>query len=185
MDSMEMVSRIGHGDRTTEEMLVKKYWRGLVIMLQGLTNNRQLAEDIAQEALLIVIKRLRNEGIEKPDSLTSYLYQTARYEFLGGLRKKNNQLRLIDSAESVIDNVSSIEETWTAAETRALVTQYIRKLPVRRDREILLRFYVNEQPKQEICDALSLTPIHFDRVISRARNRFYELVKHRKHELLD
>jgi len=53
----------------------------------------------------------------------------------------------------------------------------IEQMKVPRDREILYRFYVRDQGKPLICDALDLSNAHFDRVINRARNRFRALVE--------
>jgi hypothetical protein len=40
-----------------------------------------------------------------------------------------------------------------------------------RDRDILIRSYIYDEPKGVTCEALALTPCQYDRVISRARNR--------------
>ena len=42
---------------------------------------------------------------------------------------------------------------------------------VERDKEILRRYFVFEQDKPLICQALDLTPDQFDKVLYRARNR--------------
>jgi DNA-directed RNA polymerase specialized sigma24 family protein len=53
------------------------------------------------------------------------------------------------------------------------------EMPAERDREILVRFYLNDEDKEQICRDLRLSEEHFNRVIFRARNRFRELVEHR------
>ena len=50
-----------------------------------------------------------------------------------------------------------------------------------RDREILQRFYVQEEDKERICNDLHLDGAHFNRVLFRARERFRELVM--RHEM--
>jgi hypothetical protein len=52
-------------------------------------------------------------------------------------------------------------------------------MPVARDREVLVRFYLDDQDREKICRELGLSEEHFNRVIFRARNRFRELVEHR------
>jgi len=51
------------------------------------------------------------------------------------------------------------------------VESIIASLPTLRDREIVKRFYLDEEDKAEICRSLGLSPLHFDRVIFRARQR--------------
>jgi len=53
------------------------------------------------------------------------------------------------------------------------------EMPAERDRDLLVRFYLNDEAKEEICRELRLSEQHFNRVIFRARNRFRELLEHR------
>jgi RNA polymerase sigma-70 factor (ECF subfamily) len=50
-------------------------------------------------------------------------------------------------------------------------------LPVTRDREIVKRFYLDEEDKERICGELGLSPVHFDRVIFRARQRMRAMLE--------
>jgi hypothetical protein len=58
-------------------------------------------------------------------------------------------------------------------------------LPTSRDREILIRFYLDEEDKDSICSSLRLSEAHFTRVIFRARNRFRELLERSGHHKAD
>ena len=49
----------------------------------------------------------------------------------------------------------------------------------RRDREVLVRFYLNEQPAEQICREMDLTETQFRLIKSRAKARFGELGKAR------
>jgi hypothetical protein len=55
----------------------------------------------------------------------------------------------------------------------------LEEMPVARDREVLVRFYLDDEDRETICRELRLSEEHFNRVIFRARNRFRELVEHR------
>jgi DNA-directed RNA polymerase specialized sigma24 family protein len=63
---------------------------------------------------------------------------------------------------------------WATAARRML-----EEMPVARDREVLVRFYLDDEDKGKICRELKLSEDHFNRVIFRARNRFRELVERR------
>jgi RNA polymerase sigma-70 factor (ECF subfamily) len=43
------------------------------------------------------------------------------------------------------------------------------EMPAARDRELLLRFYLNDEEKEQICQELHLSHEHFNRVIFRAQ----------------
>jgi DNA-directed RNA polymerase specialized sigma24 family protein len=49
----------------------------------------------------------------------------------------------------------------------------------RRDREVLVRFYLDEQPAEQICREMNLTETQFRLIKSRAKARFGELGKAR------
>ena len=49
----------------------------------------------------------------------------------------------------------------------------------KRDREVLVRFYLQEQTPDEICQAMQLTETQFRLIKSRAKARFGELGKRR------
>ena len=49
----------------------------------------------------------------------------------------------------------------------------------KRDREVLIRFYLDEQTPDQICQAMKLTETQFRLIKSRAKARFGELGKRR------
>jgi putative toxin-antitoxin system antitoxin component (TIGR02293 family) len=61
-----------------------------------------------------------------------------------------------------------------AEERIALVRVFLNALPAR-DRDVLIRFYVDAQPSAEICKVLGLTESEFRLIKSRAKARFARL----------
>jgi RNA polymerase sigma-70 factor (ECF subfamily) len=49
------------------------------------------------------------------------------------------------------------------------------ELPSERDRQVLFRFYLAEEDKDQICKDLGLSSLHFNRVVFRARERYRDL----------
>jgi RNA polymerase sigma-70 factor (ECF subfamily) len=47
----------------------------------------------------------------------------------------------------------------------------------KRDRDILVRFYLNEEPQEQICREMALTETQFRLLKSRAKARFGEIGK--------
>jgi RNA polymerase sigma-70 factor (ECF subfamily) len=62
-----------------------------------------------------------------------------------------------------------------AQEKAGIVRQVITELNSDRDREVLLRFYLREEEKEQICADLGLSSLHFNRVLFRARERYKQL----------
>ena len=61
-------------------------------------------------------------------------------------------------------------------EVAKIVHQVISTMRSRRDRMLLLRYYIAEEEKELICSDLNLSHLHFNRVLFRARRRFRELL---------
>ncbi|MEX2326320.1 MAG: sigma-70 family RNA polymerase sigma factor, partial [Pseudomonadales bacterium] len=113
----------------------------------------------------------RNQELKDPDCLTSYVYSTARFTFLGWRRKKDNQIELTETIDQFECPQSMIERTIMDDELANYLHNEIENLSVDRDRDILQRHYLQEQSKREICDALLLDVDLYDKVICRARQR--------------
>ncbi len=76
-----------------------------------------------------------------------------------------------------LDGIRVIDWTvWQQGESQC-VRQVIGELKTERDRQLLLRFYLAEDDKEQICSDLGLSSLHFNRVLFRARQRFKVLLE--------
>lgn len=158
----------------SEAELVEQYRGPLINMLKSMTRDHQRAEDLAHEALIIVLENLRSGKIQQPGQLKSYIFSTARFHFLGWTRRYGNQVHLVESCDVWASDESGAEGERCEEQRRDWLLYSIDSLKLERDREILKRHYIYEQVKPEVCDALALTADQFDRIISRARIRLRE-----------
>ena len=81
-----------------------------------------------------------------------------------------------DAIDLAADPTAGPAENVSTEQIRAAVRGLLDELPVQRDREILLRFYLNDEDKDSICAGLGVDSAHFNRVLFRAKERFRELV---------
>lgn len=174
--AVDLVQRIQAGDVDAEGELFREYHRGVLIILQQRTRDSALAEDLAQDTILTVLKRLRDVGIDDPRYLNRFIQQTAKYLHISWLRKSVNQTEYRESVDEDVSDEWSPENEIEREELRSLIRELLEQVTVERDREILIRYYVRDQEKAAICDALGLTSDHFDKVINRARTRFGQRV---------
>jgi RNA polymerase sigma-70 factor, ECF subfamily len=175
-----LVHRVGTGERAAETELVRRYSRGLRHVLRRRTSDQALAEDLAQDTFRIAIERLRKGPIDQPESLAAFLYSTARNLLIAHQRKEWRRGTTADSEaiELAPDDTRNPYGEVSREQVSRLVRQLLGELPVPRDREILQRFYVQEQDKEAICSALALDGLHFNRVLHRAKQRFRQLLLH-------
>jgi len=174
----DIVAGIQEGDRRAEAAFVKKYRQPVMYLLEKRAVDRERAQDLAHDAMWIVLQKLRGRSIKEPDKLSSYLYKTAINLHIGEVRKEVRHNTKSDS--DLIEMLSGPDDdqylSLIRERTGDTLKRLFEELNNDRDREILILCYLEERDKEEICEKLKLSHRHFDRVIFRARTRFRELV---------
>ena len=64
-----------------------------------------------------------------------------------------------------------------ATEQKEAIQGLLDSMPVERDRELLRRYYIYDEDKPEICRALGLDSLHFNRVLHLAKVRFRKIME--------
>lgn len=179
--SRELVERIGHGDRTAESELIARYARGVRLILLKRTGNPQLASDLCQDTFVVMLRKLRAGELRNSDSLAAFISQTAVNLSIQHFRK---EVRYEYSRDGIIElqaaHSDKNDEQLDSQTTRVMLDGVLKQLAVARDREILRRFYLSDDDKDEICRDLQLSSAHFDRVLYRAKQRMRELIDQQK-----
>lgn len=176
-----LTERIYAGDSQAEQLLVSQYWKSLFFILNRRAQDPDLAADIAQDALLLVISKARKGEVENPDAISAFIRQIGINLLIAHYRKE--QRRKTDTNDDIQvqfpDDAVSVQRKLQGEEAQLLVQQIVNELPTERDKDLLFRFFVYEQDKAVICQELDLTAAHFDRVLHRARSRLKQLIQHK------
>lgn len=173
-----LAARIHAGEHAAEGELVNRFRAGLVVLLRRWTRDPSLAEDLAQEVLLVAIERLRVRQLEDPTKLAAFLRGTAHNLAVAAQRRETRR-RTTPAGDLIDEFVDATADPLAAAERAQeahLIHRLIDELAVPRDRDLLYRHYVAGEPKSRICDELGLDAVHFNRVLHRARLRLRELL---------
>lgn len=181
VDYGRLVTRIIEGDAGAEAELVSLFKDAVLHIIRRIAKNSSLVEDFFQETFLTVIRKIRNGDLQQADSLGSFVANTARFHTIEQLRKLRQRAvsETLDQAEEVPDTAPNRLDELQASEQHAEIRKLVGELRPRY-RELLLRFYINEEPKATICADLGLTSAQFDGVLHRARNRLKALYLERK-----
>jgi RNA polymerase sigma-70 factor, ECF subfamily len=159
---------------------VYRDYPGLRALILRRVRDPDLAADILQDAAVTTLEKLRSGEIAHPEKMGGYLYRVALNHLRNHHRKDRTALSSADALDELPACVNDPEwenvgrPQWASAARRMLG-----EMPVARDREVLARFYLDDEDKETICRELRLSEEHFNRVIFRARNRFRELLEHR------
>jgi RNA polymerase sigma-70 factor, ECF subfamily len=179
-DYPNLVHRIIDGDAAAEAELVAIFKDRVFHIIRRIANNTSLVEDFSQDTFLLVIRKIRKGDLQQPESLGSFIAGVARnhaIEQMRILRKRANED--LEHAEQLPDQSPNPLDQLQISERHTEVREVIDELRPR-DRILLLRYYINEEPKEVICADLGLTREQFDRVVYRARKRFGALYLKRK-----
>jgi RNA polymerase sigma-70 factor (ECF subfamily) len=144
---------------------------GLVDVLARRARNEQLARDVLQDAIVTTLAKLSDGVPMSADVLAGYVFRTAMNHLRNHRRREQAWVADDGAIEAATDESASPADASQRDATRGLVRRVLANLDSPRDREVLVRFYLHEQEKQQICDALGLSALHFDKVIHRARER--------------
>lgn len=156
--------------------VIERDYPGLVRQFARMLRNRVLAEDLVNDAVAETLAKLHGQLIEEPERLGGFIYAVAVNLLKNHRRRICNRgdlrVAIFDDLPAGGDPTECLDRTQLAAR----VWKVIEELPMQRDREIVKRFYLDEEEKESICADLDLTPGHFDRVAFRARQRMKVLL---------
>jgi RNA polymerase sigma-70 factor (ECF subfamily) len=173
----DLVARIAAGDRDAELEFVRRFEAGVrVLMRRHCRPADPIVDDLVQEVLAGVIERLRAGAVHDAGTLPAYLQATIVYTASAEYRRRHPTLP-VETIADLPDSDSPVAHA-DAAQLAALLRAVLAELPVARDREILTRFYLNQDDKDVVCRDLCIDPSHFHRVVFRARERFRTLLEH-------
>lgn len=175
----ELVGRIVAGDPSAEDEMMRRYREGVFVIINRIVRNHAIAEDLAQEALTIILQKVRNGDVREPERLSGFICSLARNRAIEHMRKSRDLTRNeeIGKADLIPDPSPTPFEYVLSKERAAIIRQLINELKVERDRKVLYRYYIAEDSKEDICRELGLTSKQFDNVIYRAKERYKELYR--------
>lgn len=177
--------RIEEGDGTAEAELVDRFRRGLGLMLRRIAPTPDLADDLLQQTFWLVLQKVRSRQVLDPERLPGFIRSTARNLLIADRRKEGRWVTAGDGDDLEATHDRAVAragrpdpgplQAALRREEARLVRMLLAELPMARDRQMLFRYYLDNEPKAEICRDLGLDPERFHRVLHRARERLKEL----------
>ncbi len=166
-------------DRAAIEALIARHYAGLRLLIQRRVGDAEAAADILNQAACTTWEKWQAGQVSRPEEIGGYIFQVA----MNLLR--NRRRSVADRADRRVDSEvlghlpadSAATDRWLEKKIAARVKDVLQELGAPRDREILVRFYLQEEEKDSICRDLALAPDQFDKVLHRARARLKELLE--------
>jgi RNA polymerase sigma-70 factor (ECF subfamily) len=165
-------------DPIAVERALHQHDPGLVGLLIRRVGQRQLAMDVLHDAIVTTLNKFDAAADMKPEVVAGFVFRTA----MNNLRNHRRHARNSGGSSEYVPFLASAVDADPAEQSRQaglreLVRRVLRALPNTRDRELLVRFYLDEQDKLQLCESQGLTGPQFDSAIGRARDRMRALVE--------
>lgn len=158
--------------------------------LYGLVKNftfflmRQLgAEDLqdkVHDVFVTVIQAILSDKLREPERLIPFLTSVTRFYTYNQIERRISRRRIGTLSETTNppDTRVNLERTVYQKQRMTIAREILSAMP-RRDRDVLQRFYVEEQSKEQICSEMQLTPTQFRLLKSKAKSTFTQLGERR------
>jgi len=166
-------------DRAAIEALIAKHYTGLRLLIQRRVGDAEAAADILNQAACTTWEKWQAGQVQRPEEIGGYIFQVAMNLLRNRRRKigERSDRRVDSEVLGQLPADSEATDRWLEKKIAARVKQILQELSSARDRQILVRFYLQEEEKDAICRDLALAPEQFDKVLHRARARLKELLE--------
>jgi len=175
-----LVERIRQGDPAGMEQLYAVFAKGVRSFLWRQLGPRDL-DDKVHDIFLIVTQSIRRGDLREPERLMGYVRTVLRRQVAAyieeAIHARRNEVE-VEPGLYLTDRQISPERIILERQTQEVAMRLLRSLP-ERDRNVLTRFYREEQPAEQICRDMDLTETQFRLIKSRAKARYGELGKRR------
>jgi len=178
----ELVAAAKSGDTRAFEELVCRHQRRVLAAAQRITNNREDAEDVAQECFQKAFLHLA--AFQEKSRFSTWLTRIAMNEALMLLRRRRGVFEvLLESTDDGVNSVSnafvdqgpSPEESCWRRERRELLTEAINRLGPKIRTTILLR-HIEDRSVQETAKILGTSTSAVKARVFQGRRKLRETV---------
>lgn len=178
VDLLALVDRVQSGDPQGMEELYRIFARGVRFYLCRHLGSQEI-EDKVHDTFVLIVQAIMRGELREPERLMGYVRTVVRRQVAAhiddAVHYRKEQLD-VESGVAIPDATTDPEKGAIWQQKSDLMECVLRRLS-RRDREILTRFYLDEQPQEQICEEMNLSDTQFRLLKSRAKSRFGEIGK--------
>jgi RNA polymerase sigma-70 factor (ECF subfamily) len=173
-----LVAQVKAGEDSGMEQLYKLFSRGIRYYLCRQLGPQEL-EDKVHDTFLIVVNAIRRGDLREPERLMGFVRTVVRRQVAAYIEQAVHNRREqadLETGVTVADRKQNPEQEAIVRQKSELMKSALAALS-QRDRDILVRFYLREQPQEQICQEMELTETQFRLLKSRAKAKFGEIGK--------
>jgi RNA polymerase sigma-70 factor (ECF subfamily) len=169
-----LVARVKETEEGAMEQLYKLFSRGVRYYLCRQLCHQDL-DDKVHDTFLIVVNSIRRGDLRQPERLMGFVRIVSRRQVATyieqAVRRRREQTDVETAGLLIADRKRNLEQLVMVRQKADLMKSALAQLS-RRDREILVRFYLHEQGEEQICREMDLSETQFRLVKSRAKEKY-------------
>ena len=177
-DWKAVVQQIRAGEPPGEEHLYRNLATGARLFLQRRLGTQDV-DDLVHDMFVIVVETIRRGDLREPERLMGFVRTVLHRQVSLGIsrmiHKRETSLNL-ESAADLTAAEPTPEQRAVARQKAAIMKRVLRTMSAR-EREVLTRFYLREEPPERIRVEMKLTETQFNLLKSRAKARLTELIQ--------
>lgn len=175
-DDNELIQLVLQGNQSAYGVIVKRYESYVFTLAMRFVNNRELAEELAQDIFVKAYRYLADfRGTSK---FSTWLYTIVHSTCLSHMRKKKESVVLLEGEKMamVADGVQQPTERLEQRTQQQVIKAALKQLP-ETDAMILDLFYLAEQSLEEIGIVTGMTPGNVKVRLFRARQKMRDVME--------
>jgi RNA polymerase sigma-70 factor, ECF subfamily len=173
----ELVERARRGDAAAVESLYELFSQGVRFHLCR-SVPRQDLEDRVHDCFIAVLAAIRHGRLREPERLMGFIKTIVQRNVAAHIGEAVQERRHEPASPHLIDWQRNPEQVAVAQQQQDLAQAALCRVAPR-DRELLVRFYLENESREQICASMGLTFDQFRMAKCRAKARFGQIGKRR------
>ena len=153
---VELVAALRAGDNRAFKQVYQKGYTLVQALITRNSGSSEDAQDVFQEVLFIVVKRLRKPGFSLSCALNTYLYAVARNIWKTRMRGKKYSVEFKDTLHDFEDPTESETNVKKLFEERHNTVKQLLEQLSEKCRQIIMDFYYEKKSMRDIGEAMAL-----------------------------
>ena len=169
----ELVHRIEQGDPEAEAQLYRIFDTGVRFLMMRKLGNSSALEDELHSSFIITVESIRKGMVREPERLMGFVRTVVLRRIAEHIQHEVfRRNRTVDLGDFVLrDQHVSADQALMERQKGEIAREVLGEMPAH-DREVLVRFYLQEQSPERICREMHLTPTQYRLLKHRAKARF-------------
>lgn len=170
----ELVERVRRGQPSGLEELYALAKNFTYFLMRQLGDDDLL--DKVHDIFVTVAQAIRAGKLRDPERLIPFLTTVTRFYTYDQIERRRFSRKRSASLDGLnpADGRINLEYSTYSRECRHIAKEILSSMP-NKDRDVLQRFYLQEQSKEQICREMELTPTQFRLLKSKAKSTFAKM----------